>query len=476
MNDTAEQKMKVLFIQPYADLSNTNYPPLGFLYLASYMLAHSKHEVKIIDLRAKKTPIESRIAEIVDWKPDIVGITGLSIEWSGIKKVAKVVREELGAGVILVAGGAHATCFSRLVLEKTPVDYIVKNEGERTFLALTNALEKGNGARDIKGLVFRDNGSFIDTGQGEFIENIDELPFPAYHLLDMEVYFADPRFDTTMNVKNRAIPIFTSRGCPFLCRYCVKMFGYNFRARSPENVLAEIDWLVKTYQIQDLQIEDDSFNLNIDRAKAIMRGIVERDYHLWIIFCNGVRGDIVDQELVDLFKKAGVYRISFGVETASPRVQKITKRALDFKKLEKSIEMTSRAGLSTNGFFILGFPTETEEEMMTTINYALKSKLSTANFSLLKLFPGTPLASEYLKEEPDFDDDSTFSYESYNKPNLSMVSDKRLLELHRYAYIHFFLNPSRIWRIFRTSPNKIKLFTKNFQTVMSLIFKGRAKY
>jgi anaerobic magnesium-protoporphyrin IX monomethyl ester cyclase len=325
-------------------------------------------------------------------------------------------------------------------------------------------------------LVYRKNGAIVDTGQGEFIEDLDEIPFPAFHLLDMEIYFANPRYHTTMNIHKRAMPMMTSRGCPFHCSFCFHILGYKYRPRSAKNVLDEIDFLVQKYGLRELHIEDDTFNFDPNRAKAIMRGIIERGYKLAIIFTSGIRGDMVDEELMDLFTKAGVYRISFGIETATPRMQKLIHKSLDFKKLENTIDMASHAGISTNGFFIIGFPTETEEEIMTTINYALKSKLSTAVFSVLKMFPGSDLADKYLKEVPDFDDDMTFSYDAPTMPNHSMVTDERLLALRRRANIRFFFSLSRILRIFRTSPNKIKLFTKNIQTVLSLIFKGSAKY
>ncbi|MCX5848783.1 MAG: radical SAM protein [Deltaproteobacteria bacterium] len=468
--------MKVLFIQPFSNVTGSNHLPVGFLYISAYMLAHSKHEIKIIDLRAKRTPIESKTNEILQWKPDIVGITGLSIEWSGIKHVTKVIRELLGKNIPIVAGGAHATCFSKLVMKDTSVDYIVKNEGERTFLALVNALGKGEDVQNIKGIVYRKNGAIVDTGQCEFIEDIDEIPFPAYHLLDMEVYFDNPRFHTSMNIHNRVMPILSARGCPFQCKFCVRILGYKFRTRSAENVLAEIDWLVKTYNVRELHIEDDAFNTNMKRAKNIMQGIIDRDYHLSIILSTGIRGDLVDQELIDVFKKAGVFRIGYGVETTHPRIQNMIKKELDFDKLEKSILMANRAGISTNGFFIIGFPTETEQEMMATINYALKSKLATAVFSILKLFPGTALAEEYLTYDPDFNDDFTFSFDSPIMPNHSAISDKRLMQLRRFAFIRFYFNPSRIWRIFRTTPNKKNLITRNLNIVLSLIFKGTAKY
>ncbi|MBI5676800.1 MAG: radical SAM protein [Nitrospirae bacterium] len=363
-----------------------------------------------------------------------------------------------------------------MVLQDAPVDYIVKGEGEVTFTELINALGTGREIRSISGLVFKDNiGDIVETPDREFIGDLDSIPFPAYDLLQIGDYFKDPHFHGGLNKYNLVLPILTSRGCPFKCSFCYHAMGYTFRPRSPQNVVAEIDWLVKDFGIREIQIEDDTFNFKIERAKEIMHLLSQRDYKLSIVFPSGLKFNMIDEELMDLFKKVGVYRIHYGIETAVPRIQQLINKPINREKLDRVIELTDKANISSHGFFIIGFPTETEDEIQQTIDYASKSRLATANFSILKLFPGTLLGDKYLKKTEKFEDDFSFSYDAVTD-NLSCVSDDRLKELQKSAMTSFYFRPSRLWRIFRTTPNKKQLFTRNLAIVSSLIFKGKTKY
>lgn len=467
--------MKVLLIQPFGNESNTNYPPLGLLYLSAYIRTKSDHQLKIIDLRLKSTPIENRLAEIKEWLPDVVGITGMSIEWENIRHIALTLRNHLGDKVALVAGGPHATAFSRMVLEKTPIDYLVKGEGEETFLQLLNALDSGRDTCSVMGLVLRSkDGAIIETGQRPPLEDLDSIPFPAYDLIELEEYFVDPRFHNNLNKYNRILPILTARGCPLHCSFCYHMMGFKFRARSPGNIIREIRWLVETYGIREFHIEDDIFNFRLPRAKETMAGIINLPFKLAFAFPNGLKAELLDEELVELFKKAGVYRINLGIESAVPRIQKMVSKPIDLDSLDNVIGLINRARISSHGFFMIGFPGETEAEIMETIRYATHSRLATANFSLVKVFPRTPLGDKFLKQEV-YTDNFSFSYDSVTT-NFSQVSDARLKELEKLAYTKFFFRPARIWRIFWTTPNKKKLFFNNLLTVLSLILRGKTKY
>ncbi|RLB77404.1 MAG: hypothetical protein DRH24_16290 [Deltaproteobacteria bacterium] len=469
--------MKILLIQPYANESNTNYPPMGLLYLASYIREKSTHAVKIIDLRVNKTPIKNRLSTIKMWEPDIIGLTGMSIEWTGFKEVLHTIKPDMGKKIIFVAGGPHATIFNTLVLEKTPVEYVIKGEGEETFLELINALDRHSDIRKIKGLSYRNrHHQIIETPDREPIKEINRIPFPAYDLVPMEDYFVNPHFHGNLNKYRRILPIITSRGCPFHCSFCFHMFGNKFRPRSAENILEEIDWLVHKYRIREFQIEDDIFNFHLPRAKKIMRKVIGRGYNLAISFPNGIRADLIDEELMALFKEAGVYRIHFGIETAVPRIQKIASKPINMNKLKKAIELTFQAGISSHGFFMIGFPTETETEIKKTIRYAKTSKLATANFSIVKTYPGTPIGDAYLDDsKKSFDDDFSFSSDS-TTTNYSRVPDARLKQLQRMAMISFYFRPGRIWQIFKTSPNKRNLFFRNIFSTLDIIIRGKTKY
>ena len=424
-----------------------------------------------------KTPIKKRLSTIEAWKPDIIALTGMSIEWTGFKEVLHTIGQAMGKEVILAAGGPHATIFKTLVLEKTPVEYVIKGEGEETFLELINALHRHSDIRKIKGLAYKNRRhQIIETPDRDPIKEINRLPFPAYDLVPMEDYFVNPHFHGNLNKYRRVLPLVTSRGCPFHYSFCFHMFGNKFRPRSAENVLEEIDWLVRKYRIREFQIEDDIFNFHLPRAKKIMRKVIGGGYNLAISFPNGIRADLIDEELMALFKEAGVYRIHFGIETAVPRIQKIASKTLNMNKLNKAIGLTFQANISSHGFFMIGFPTETEPEIRKTIRYATTSKLATANFSIVKTYPGTPIGDTFLDDsKKSFDDDFSFSSDS-TTTNYSGVPDARLKQLQRMAMISFYFRPGRIWHIFRTSPNKRNLFFRNIFTTLDIIIRGKTKY
>lgn len=466
--------MKILLIQPFGNETATNYPPIGLLYIASYVREQTDSLIRVLDLRVSRTPIEEKMPEIAEWSPDLVGITGMSVEWGGIKHILGVIRETLGEKVILVAGGPHATVFSDMVMQQTSADYVVRGEGEETFLNLVGTLQEGRDPRDVQGIVLRgENGAIVETPSRELIENLDSLPFPAYDLIDVEDYFIKPHVHNNLTVYKRILPLITARGCPFRCSFCYHMSGFKFRPRSPGNILGEIERLIAAYGVQEFHIEDDIFNFNKPRAVEVMKRIEALGRNLAIAFPNGLKYDFIDEEVVEHFKRAGVYRISLGIESAAPRVQKMVNKPVDLKKIDHVIDLLNNAGISSHGFFMIGFPDETEEEIVETINYAVHSRLATANFSLVKIFPKTPLG-EKLYENVSYDDEFSFTYYSATG-NASRVSGERLKKLERKAYIDFFSRPSRILRIWKTSPSKLGIFSRAAFTVLSLILRVKTK-
>ncbi|MDD5678978.1 MAG: radical SAM protein [Kiritimatiellae bacterium] len=468
--------MNVLLIQPFGNESNNNYPPMGLLYISAYLRKYSQHIPKIIDLRADRSRIEDHLDEIIQFNPGVIGLTGMSIEWSAIKYITTYLKARVNDNVVFIAGGPHSTIFSKMVLQHTPVKYVVRGEGEVSFVELLKCIQEKQSAADVKGISYlSDNDTVRHNDNRDSIADINDIPFPAYDLIDVEKYFLNPHFHGNLNTSKRVLPLISSRGCPFRCKFCHHSFGHKFRARSADNFIAEIDFLVKKYSIREIQIEDDAFNMDIDRAKLIFKRIISGKYDIKIAFANGIRGDRIDDEMVDLFKKAGVYRIHFGIETSVARVRKLVDKEYDMNKVNAAINAINKAGISTHGFFIIGFPTESEEEIRMDIDYAVKSKLATANFSILKIFPGTPFGDEYPDQHVPYSDDFSFSYDS-TRTNLSLVSNDRLKKLQRHAAIKFYFYPKRIARIIRTSPSVVGIFTKNFAMVLGLILHGKTKY
>ena len=318
---------------------------------------------------------------------------------------------------------------------------------EETFAELLPVLAERElkNLHKVSGIAYKEKGEILKTENRPFIKDLDSLPFPAWDLVPFQKYtkymnYGHPsRYDYSMS-------IFTSRACPFKCIYCHRFFGTKFRPRSAENVLEEIEILYKYYKVREIHILDDNFNLDLHRAKQICNGIISRNLNISICLHNGIRTDYMDKELIDLLVEAGLTRICFAIETASPRLQKLIRKNQDLEKTRKLIEYTSKKRVITHCYFMIGFPTETEEEIKATINYACSLSLNTADFFRPIPFRGTEL-SKLVGEKllPGPFDDFRYSYDSTDI-NLSEVSNEKIQYLQKYGFLKFHFNPYRINR------------------------------
>lgn len=238
--------------------------PLGLAYIASFLMSKGYNEIKIIDLNLEPGKI---IPEA-----DIYGITATTpLIYSAFDLAKKLKRKDN----YIVLGGPHATCLPDESLDNEPVDFVVRNEGEIAFYELVKSIENKNSFAGIKGLSYKQNGEIIHNPDREFIKNLDELPFPAYGLFGNLKRYSHPQ--PLIGWRKPVVNIITSRGCPFNCHFCYKgTFGRTWRARSPENVVTEWEHLIKKFKIKEIAIQDDMFNLDIDRAKTIMKMILKK--------------------------------------------------------------------------------------------------------------------------------------------------------------------------------------------------------
>jgi len=299
------------------------------------------------------------------------------------------------------------------------------------------------------------------TGKREFIKNIDEIPFPARELIDQEVYFKLRGF-TPSGYKRRHIPILTSRGCPYNCTFCHHIMGRATRLRGTESIIEEITYLVRRYNIAEIEIIDDIFNINEERVDDFCFEILKSSLNIKLSFPNGLRGDKLSLGSISTLRKAGTYYCSIAIETASPRIQRLIKKNLDIDKASEAIENCVNAGIFTNGFFILGFPSETAEEMQMTIDYAVRSKLHTAMFLSLVPYRGTEIYKSFSK----ILDDRGIDFRDYGMHerafNLSDAPDRVFQNMFRKAYTKFYLNPERLFRIYKAFPHSSTSLMRHF--------------
>jgi radical SAM superfamily enzyme YgiQ (UPF0313 family) len=323
------------------------------------------------------------------WEPDVVGIRSLSIGKDSLYAAVRTVREWRDDCLVLV-GGPHATDQPTDVLEHSPVDCVVIGEGERTFCELIDRRLRGEPLDDVHGIAVRRNGSVVTTPPRALIDDLDAVPLPDYSVIDLDEF--TNRYQTfTAKIYQRHGNILTTRGCPYRCMYCHNILGKSFRARSPASVVSEIQYLYDRHGLTDFQVIDDIFNLDLARAKEICDRIVASGMRLTLSFPNGVRGDRMDEELLDKMAAAGTKFMSYAVETGSPRLQRLIHKNLNLAKVDAAIRYSASLGIVTRGFFMLGFPTETEDEVLQTIEFAKQSALCGATFFTVVYFPGTAL-------------------------------------------------------------------------------------
>ena len=429
-------------------------PPIGLMYLAS-VLKNDGHKVIIIDHRLKPYNIKYVMDELDNFQPDVVGLSAVTVEANNMHKIALRIKK-MFEGCIVVAGGPHPTVYPEDVLNDDNIDFAVIGEGELILRELIHSIEYHKEYKSIRGIAYRNMGKIVFNNPAPFIKNLDTIPFPAWDLIDIDEYPKYYRFVGAVGKRERYMPIFTSRGCPYRCIYCHRIFGKRFRERSVDNVINEIEILVNKYNIHDIEVIDDVFNLKKERAEEILNKIIERKFDLRIAFINGLRSDILTYDLLKLMKRAGTYQISIAVETASPRLQKLIKKNLNLGRVRQSAIWAKELGIFTHGLFMLGFPTETKEELEMTIDYAVNTPFDIAQFVIVNPFKGTELyymCKEKLTE---------FAFKDYDyeigRFNLSAVEDSVLFGLQREAYRRFYFKKERFFDLIFRFPNKRNLF------------------
>jgi anaerobic magnesium-protoporphyrin IX monomethyl ester cyclase len=452
--------LRVLFIKSYRlEVKAVHYaPPMGVLSLAAYLRKHAGAEVRVANLVQMQDPARE-VADVVrDTQPDLVGLSGLTCEASMLHQSAQIAKT-IRPGVPVIAGGPYATSDPARLLADRNIDAAVIGEGEETLLELAlrvkdegSSFVKPANLAAIRGIAYRDEGGTVHLSPPRpLIEDLDSLPQPAWDAIDLRWFWVRRSMSTA---GGRAyLPVFTSRGCPYGCTYCHNLFGRSFRARSAESVVEEIAALRQAYGVNDFEFLDDCINLDRRRFEAILNGLLDRGLHPKLHFPNGVRTDLLDEAQIRLIRQVGAGEISVAVETASPRLQKLMDKNLNLEKVRRNIELMADLRIFTRGYFMLGFPTETEAELRSTIDFAVSSRLHLAGFFIPNPFPGTGIYDQFKALGKLLNDvhptDHDYARTSFNG---SEVPDKRFRRLHREAYMRFYFRPGRILRIFRDRP------------------------
>ncbi|MBZ4418398.1 B12-binding domain-containing radical SAM protein [Myxococcus sp. RHSTA-1-4] len=421
-------------------------PPIGLQYLAAYIKQHLPEvaSVKVMSLplallEQKRHPLEVVLEELRGQRYDMLGIRSLTSGRDFMEILSGAVKKEFPE-LPIIAGGPYASDSAALILKDHPgVDYTASQEGEEVLKQFIEARLLGRGeVEKVRGLGYRKGEQAVINPPMAWIDDVDTIPFPDYQHVHLDRF---AKVENPMRIANGETwtSLFTQRGCPYRCTYCHEGFGKLSRERSVKNVLDEIFWLHGEKGVTHFAILDDIFNIRKDRAKEIMRGVIRSGIKVRFSFPNGLRGDIMDKELVDLMVEAGTVCIHYAVETATPRLQKWIKKNMKMDKLDPIIDYTAQYDILLRGFYMVGFPDETEEELKATIDHAIRSRFTETYFSILCMWPGTKIYEAAVQDGfiPEGAWTSATSHDVKNNgfryPAELMVSER----LRGYGHTHF---------------------------------------
>jgi anaerobic magnesium-protoporphyrin IX monomethyl ester cyclase len=412
--------------------------PLGLGYLAA-VLEKNGYDVNVIDCQAINLTLRDVENELRKRQPDVVGLTSTTLTYKSALSILEVAKKAL-PNCLTVYGGCHATFWDEAALKECPqLDVIVRGEGETTILELVKKVEKGESFHSVVGTTCRKDKEIVKNPDRPHIEDLDSLPFPAFHLWPIEHF---------KKYGNIIFPVMTSRGCTFWCDFCsaVRMFGRKYRMRSPKKVVDELEFLYRKYGEKQYTFYDDTFTVSQTRTEEICNEILRRG--LKIKWDCETRVDMVTKDLLQKMKDAGCIVVWFGVEAGSEQVITAMGKGISIQQTLNAFKWAKEVGLMTVASMILGFPGETRETAMESIKLLKRIKSDEIGVYIATPYPGTPMY-DYVKKMgwikiTDFNkyDTATPIFET---PTMSM---KELRELHDEVHRRFYLRPTYIIRAF----------------------------
>jgi anaerobic magnesium-protoporphyrin IX monomethyl ester cyclase len=406
---------RILLIQPplvaHTDLSSEPkgiHPPIGLAYLAAAV--EHEFDVRVLDsvVEGYHTEIEidadrirygltyDQIAEeIAGFKPDVVGVSNcFSSGFSEALAVCETARK-VDPAIVTVIGGPHASAVPEQVAGFDAIDFVVIGEGEYSFRDLVRGLPSSD-LSAVDGLAWKCDGNVTLMPKTRFIEDLDELPWPARHLLPMKKYF-DIGEAFLLTKRKPFTPLNTSRGCVAQCSFCPvhATWGRKWRARSAGNVLDEIEHLVKTYGVREIHFDDDNLVLNRKRAVALFQGLIDRKLDVVWTVPTGLALWAVDDDLLSLMKRSGCYKLFVAVESGDEHMlHDVIQKPLDLKKVKPLVKTMQRLGIEVESFFVVGMPGETRDSLHRTFQFSRELDTDVSHYFFANPMPGTRLWHE----------------------------------------------------------------------------------
>lgn len=413
-------------------------PPYGLMSLAS-VLEQAGHTVKILDSVRYPLSPASLCDKVREFDPDLIGLSVYSIGADIAIENARHLKQEFD--IPIIAGGPHVIVYPEDLAQYDFFDYLVDGEGELTLLELVEALESGGDLAKVKGIYYRQNGSMLKNESRPYIDNLDDLPFPAFHLVDdLEGY--NPQL--LVYRRRPVITLVTSRGCPFSCIFCNSVWTKRWRANSAEYVVDMMEYVIKQFGAKEISFHEDTFALNKKRVLEICALIKERN--LDIIWTATVNLKTLDQEVIRAMKDAGCWLVSVGIESGNDEVLKFIKKPVDKETVLRVTRLLNEAGIRIRGYFIMGHLIDTRETIKETIEFAKSLPLHSMNMTVMYLAPGSE--AREIAEQYGIVNKGLELGTGYPRGDLSFVpngmTEEYLQAMQKKAISNFFFRPKQI--------------------------------
>ena len=359
----------------------------GLAHVAGYLRRAADCEIAIVDSPLEGLDFERTLERIEDFRPDVVGFTAFTEQIKAAARMAQIVRDRL-PGAVTVVGGVHATALPRETLVEFPeFDMAVYGEGEITFSELCRALDSGGDVSGIDGLAWRESGGEVRLANPrERLLDLDALPLPAWDLLPRAPHYF----------------VQTIRGCPLACKFCMNPNGKAVRARSVENVLAELEWIIAAWEPSAIHFGDEIFTIDLDRAKAILKAMIDRGVHDRIEWTCQTHVRFVDEELFALMGRSNAACVALGVETGDEAILKRVGKGTTVDMILNARRLARKHGVPVQSLMILGHPHETARSIWNTIKLAARLDAEEPVFGVMTPYPGTEVAALAARGEAGY--------------------------------------------------------------------------
>jgi radical SAM superfamily enzyme YgiQ (UPF0313 family) len=430
------------------------YGHIGLAYLAAALRARGL-PVAIADAKLGRMNVDNTLDYVASKSPRLIGITAFTHEINLVASLSADLKRRLPNATI-VLGGVHASSLPEDTLQRLPsVDYIIKGEGERalTTLAEKHIAGKTDEIRHIPGLAYRDGGEVIVVPPAPWREDLDAIAFPAWDLFPWPM---------------RVFPVVTSRGCPFKCVFCARMMGDRVRARSPENVIAELQLIAEKLGARELYFYDETFGFYEDWLDSFLTLMVQTGLSKKLRWGITTRANLLTYDVAAKMKEAGCWKIDFGVESGDDRVLKLIKKGEHKEDFVRARSILKSAGITSHSYFILGHPTETKESARRTIDFAVKLNTDVISLGIMIPYPGTEVARLAAAGEGGYKKLSS-DWSSYNKQlgsalELESITRSQLTRMQLMGYLSFYVKNFKIVPLFRA-------LTRYWRLILAILVK-----